>query len=108
MATAEEIAALRLLIAEPDDIAPYDDAALSTLLDNSTNSFLIAYEIWTQKAAATAGLVDVSEGGSSRKMGDLYEQALSMAEQMRQRAISATNPPDGLGTGIRIRKLTRP
>lgn len=107
MATAEEIAALRLLIAEPTE-ATYTDVALGTLLDGATNQFVVAYEIWTQKSAAVAGLVDISEGGSSRKMGDLYEQYLSMAEQMRQRAVSATQPPDGFGSGIRIRRLARP
>jgi hypothetical protein len=108
MATAEEIAALRLLIAEPNDAAPYTDLALATLLDNSSNEYAAAFEVWTQKAAGAAGLVDISEGGSSRKMGDLYEQYLSMAEGMRLRAISATQPPDGFGPGIRIRKLARP
>lgn len=107
MATAEEIAALRLLIAEPTE-ATYDDAALGVFLDTADNEYAAAYEIWTRKAAASAALVDISEGGSSRKMGDLYEQFLSMAEQMRQRAISVTPVPDGFGSGIRIRKLTRP
>jgi hypothetical protein len=108
MATAEEIAALRLLIAEPDDAAPYTDIALGAALDVAANEYVVAFEVWTQKAAGTAGLVDISEGGSSRKMGDLYEQYLSMAEQMRVRAVSANQPPDGSGSGIRIRKLARP
>jgi hypothetical protein len=107
MATVEEIAALRLLIAE-DTQDPYTDAELGVMLDAAANQYVVAYEIWTNKAAATAGLVDISEGGSSRKMGDLYEQALSMAEQMRLRAVSATQPPDGFGSGTRVRKLTRP
>lgn len=108
MATAEEIAALRLLIAEPDDDAPYDDETLNARLGAATNEYALAYEIWTEKAAAAAGLVDVSEGGSSRKMGDLHEQALSMAEAMRERANSATTPPDGSGPGLRIKRLSRP
>ena len=107
MASSEELAALRLLISEPDE-ETYTDSQLYALLDSVGNQFEIAYRIWTEKAAATAGLVDISEGGSSRKMGDLFEQALEMAEQMRLRAISASQPPDGSGSGIRIRKLTRP
>ena len=107
MATAEEIAALRLLVAEPTSDT-YSDIALGDFLDTYGNQYTAAYEVWTQKSAAVAGLVDISEGGSSRKMGDLYEQFLSMAEQMRIRAVSSTSPPDGSGAGMRIRKLTRP
>lgn len=104
MATAVQIAALRLLIAEPDNVAPYDDATLNTRLATATE-YALAYQIWTEKAAAAAGLVDMSEGGSSRKMGSLHEQALSMAEQMRLRSVSSTNPPAG---GVRVRRLARP
>lgn len=107
MATAEQIAELRLLIAEPTE-ANYSDVQLNTWLDQAANEFVVAYEIWTQKAAGAAALVDVSEGGSSRKMGDVYEQYLSMADQMLARATSATSPPDGSGSGVRVRRLTRP
>lgn len=108
MATVEEIAALRLLIAEPDNTAPYDDETLSNRLAAATSEYALAYEIWTEKAAAAAGLVDMSEGGSSRKMGDLHEQALSMAEEMRKRALASTSPPNGSGAGVRIKRLSRP
>jgi hypothetical protein len=108
MATPEEVAALRLLIAEPEDTDPYTDPDLSARLDAAGgNANLVAYEVWTEKAAATAGMVDVSEGGSSRKMGDLYEQALSMAANFASRATAETLPPDGAGT-VRIKRLTRP
>ena len=105
MATAEEIAALRLLIAEPTEDT-YTDADLNTRLSAAANEYTVAFDIWTEKAAAAAGLVDISEGGSSRKLGDIYEQALGMADAMRERAVSATNPPSG--AGVRIKKLTRP
>lgn len=107
MATAQEIADLRLLIAEPTEVI-YSDIVLGTRLDGASNQFIVANEIWTEKAAGAAMLVDMSEGGSTRKMGDLFEQYLSMAENMRLRAVAPTQPPDGNGTGIRIRRLTRP
>lgn len=106
MATADDIAALRLLIAEPDQDT-YSDEELSNRLDAGTE-YVVAFDIWTEKAASAAGLVDISEGGSSRKLGDVYEQALGMAEAMRQRALSATSPPDGTGAGPRIKRLSRP
>jgi hypothetical protein len=40
-----------------------------------------AYDIWMEKAATYAKLVNVSEAGSSRSLGDLHEQALTMAER---------------------------
>lgn len=104
MATPEEIAALRLLIAEPE-VDTYSDEDLSNRL-TTADQYTVAYDIWTEKAAAAAGLVDMSEGGSSRKLGDVYEQALGMADAMRARAVSATNPPTG--AGVRIKKLARP
>lgn len=104
MATADQIAALRLLIAQPDDAEPYTDAALSARLDADTDINLTAYKIWTEKAAASADLVDTSEGGSSRKMGDLHEQALNMA-RMFQGQITPPNDPNVRRTVVgRIRR----
>lgn len=107
MATAAEVSALRLLIAEPDNAEPYTDSSLSTRLDDDGNADKTAYNIWTEKAAAWAALADISEGGSSRKQGDLHEQALNMANYFRKR-VSDETAPDGAGTGVRIAKLRRP
>jgi hypothetical protein len=106
MATAEEIAALRLLIAEPTG-DPYTDAVLSTMIDAvSADLNRAAYDVWVQKAAAAAELVDMSEGGSSRKMGDIYEQALAMAQHF------ANATPGGVEPDAprypRLSKLRRP
>lgn len=103
MATAQQIAALRLLIAEPGPAAPYDDVTLGALIDAAPNMYSVAYEIWTSKAAGAAALVDVSEGGSTRKMGDVYEQYLQMAANMRGRSEDLTGT-----VGVRVSKLTRP
>lgn len=108
MATAESVAALRLLIAEPEQDTYSDEDLAARLTVTGATEYSVAFDIWTEKAAAAAGLVDMSEGGSSRKLGDVYEQALGMAEAMRQRAISASQPPDGSGAGVRIRNLARP
>lgn len=104
MATAEQIASLRLLIAEPDDAEPYTDAALSARLDADANATLTAYNIWTEKAAAWAGLADISEGGSSRKQGDLHEQALNMAKYFKGQIEDGTPVTGGV---TRIRRLKR-
>lgn len=91
MATEAEIARLRLMIAEPD-AEKYTDEALATVIDESGSLPKAAYEVWTQKAAASAELVDISEGGSSRKMGDVYEQALTMAKFYSDQVPGGTEP----------------
>lgn len=105
MATPEEIARLRLLIAERSSEV-YTDEDLDTRLataDDDPNK--VAYEIWTEKAAAAAELVDISEGGSSRKMGDVYEQALSMARHFGGQVSGGVEPDAPKYT--RVSKLRR-
>lgn len=80
MATAAEVSALRLLIAEPDDSNGWTDEKLSGLLDAGESANTVASGIWTSKAATYASLVDVSESGSSRKLSDMHRQALSMSD----------------------------
>jgi len=79
MATAEDIAALRLLINEPNDVEPWTDEVLAAIIDSTTSLPAAASQVWTSKAASYSSLVDVSESGSSRKLGDLHKNALGMA-----------------------------
>lgn len=79
MATVDEIAALRLLIAQPADVEPYTDVRLGALLDEGTDPRAIAASIWREKAASYSSLVDVQEGNSKRSLSQLQKQALSMA-----------------------------
>jgi hypothetical protein len=82
MATVEEVKQLRLMVAEPDDTT-YTDEMLGVLIDSYGTASLplaeAAYRVWTNKAASYAELVDISEGGSQRKNGDLHKRALTMA-----------------------------
>lgn len=80
MATAEEIAVLRAKINQLDNTDPYTDEALDLLIDAANgDTDEVAGAIWGQKAASFSTLVDISESGSSRKMGDLYKNAMAMA-----------------------------
>jgi hypothetical protein len=84
MATADEIAALRLLIAEPNNVDPWTDAVLGEIIDAVDNDLdAAAYQSWITKAASYASLVDVTESGSSRKLSQLQEQALRMATKFQ-------------------------
>lgn len=72
---------LKLLIGEHT----LSDDKLKVLLeanknpDGSYNVNAAARDVWLQKAAGYAELVDVTEGSSSRKLSSLYSQALAMA-----------------------------
>lgn len=80
MADAEMIAELRRLIDEPTQ-DPYTDLILSDRLDAVLGDVqTLAGTLWREKAARFAGLIDVQEGNSNRKMSQLYTQALKMAD----------------------------
>lgn len=79
MASPEDILALRGLIGEPNDDNGWTDEKLGDLIDASTTVNAAAVSVWSTKAAGFAELVDVSESGSSRKLGDLYKNAVAMA-----------------------------
>ncbi len=106
MATAEEIAAFRLLINESEDKLPYDDTTLSARLDAALSPQGRAAEVWREKAAAYADLVSVSESGSSRQLSDLHKNALAMADALTKADPAA--PGSGPAVrGVRMHKLTR-
>lgn len=62
-----------------------------------------AADIWEQKASGFSQLVNVSESGSSRAMGDLYKNALQMAAFYRGK--DAT--PDVVAKPARTRLIVR-
>jgi hypothetical protein len=58
---------------------PYDDTQLSALIDEMGSLNRVAERMWNEKAAEAAELVNVSESGSSRSLGDAHKNALAMA-----------------------------
>jgi len=105
MATVIDIARLRLLIGEPTPDL-YTDADLDTRIDTALGDLnKAAYEVWVEKSASAAELVDISEGGSSRKMGDIYEQALTMAKFFGGQVSGGVEPDAPRYT--RVYKLSR-
>lgn len=106
MATAEQIASFRLLIDEAEDRAPYDDISLSNRIDAAASSQALASEIWLEKAASYAALVNVTESGSSRSMSDLHKNALAMAKGFSDADPQAPGTGDAV-RGVRMHKLTR-
>lgn len=101
MATEDQIISLRLLISEDaEDV--YTDEVLSVRIDTAASLEAVAAEIWTEKAAAYAEVTDISEGGSTRKGGDLQNKALQMAALFSGKATALTG-----GSGTRISRLRR-
>lgn len=102
MATYEEIQELRRLVAESTEDT-YSDELLGEIFDAADSINHAALEVWTQKAAAYTRLVDISEGGSQRKNGELLKNALLMMDVFASR-ITVINLGDGR---TRIAKLSR-
>lgn len=72
MATPNQIAELRITIQEIANVAPYTDEFLGNLIDDFGMTEA-AHKVWIAKRNMVASLVDISEGGSSRKNSQLFE-----------------------------------
>jgi hypothetical protein len=84
MATPDEVVRLRRL-ADYQDTDPYDDPQLSAIIDASS-VYRAAARLWDERAASYASLVNTSESGSSRQMGDLHKNALAMGKYFKSLA----------------------
>jgi hypothetical protein len=105
MATPDQIAALRGLLNDPEG-TEFSDDELSDIIDEATTVNGAASVVWTRKAASYSSLVDVSESGSSRKMGDLYKNALAMAKYFGE-LDNQEDEVDGTGGPIVISRIRR-
>lgn len=69
------------------------DAELQAILDAEGSISAAARYVWRMLAATYSSMVDVSESGSTRKLGDLYKNALTMADSFTEAAVVATEAP---------------
>jgi hypothetical protein len=76
MATQAEIDTLRALVPSTE----LTDGELGLILDSSACLNQAAGKLWGQMAGGYAQLVNISEAGSSRSMGDMHKNALSMSK----------------------------
>lgn len=105
MATETQIAALRAMIGQPENAEPWTDEVIGALIDTAGGDLnLAAYNAWLSKAATASSMVDISEGGSSRKMSDLHKNALAMAAVFKGQISPDTPPVTG---GARLYRITR-
>ena len=96
MATDAEIATLRRMTALTDQDETYTDSLLGGLIDDlGFNS--AAAQVWKERAAGAAGLVDITESGSSRSLSQLAKSYLSMAS-----AITPAEEPTTTGRSFTV------
>ena len=76
MATQDEIDQARSLV--PD--TKLTDAQIGVIIDDSDCLNQAIGKIWGELAGTLSALVNISEAGSSRSMGDLQKNALNMAK----------------------------
>lgn len=92
---------LRRMVDEPADSSKYNSAKIAEIIQsNNSDLNLAASQIWTEKAAMYAQLVDMQEGESKRNLSDLNQNALRMAETFRKLADSGS-------TGVRPTRIGR-
>lgn len=103
MATQEEIASLRALVGETS----LTDQQLGAILDASQCENEAAAKVWGQKAGEYASLVNISEAGSSRSMGDLHKNALDMARYYADLGCPGEGGDDRTGR-TQTRAIVRP
>lgn len=100
MATADDVDLLKRLGSSAHEA--YNDIQLGVMIDNLTINGAAA-QLWRETAAATTELVDVSESGSSRKMGDVHKNALAMAKYYQDQVDAAT----AQSSGATIKRIVR-
>lgn len=105
--TAAQVQQLRDAIDEQDTAEPYTDAALKSKIAAANGDVnVVAYYIWVSKAAALSSLVDISEGGSSRKNSQAYTNAKDMLTHFS--AFLPSTDPEATGRRTRTRAIVRP
>lgn len=106
MATAAEVLQLRRFT-KYEAVDPYDDTALSAMID-ADGIYRVAATLWNEKAAELATLVNTSESGSSRNLGDAHKNALAMSKHFKALADERdTETPIDVTRFARTRPMVR-
>jgi hypothetical protein len=81
MATDDQIAQFRRMTGLSVDDEVYTDSYISNIIDQ-IGFETAAASVWREKAASVAGLVDMTESGSTRRLSQLYTQYLAMGNTL--------------------------
>jgi len=101
MATQEEIDQARALV--PD--TKLTDEEIGAIIDSSDCMNQAVGKIWGELAGTLSNLVNISEAGSSRSMGDLQKNALNMVKYYADLGCGNTITPNTPRT--RVGKIVR-
>lgn len=111
--TDTELAYIRELIDEPTAAEGWTDQRLQDLAvaglqtDGTYDTRAIAGAVWESKAASYVGLVNVTESGSSRSMGEKFDHAVIMAKRFAADAPAASETPVDRPRSTRMVRPTR-
>ena len=102
--TPEQAAQVALLKTYAGDaVGTLTDDQLYELIAAQGNVQLAAGSLWSSYAAKHANLIDVSEGSSSRKLSNIYSQALKMADHFQELGSPSVDDPSiGRTRSVRI------
>lgn len=105
--TDDMVAQLREAISEPTDEGSYTTEILKSKIAAADGSIeVVAYYVWRSKAAALSALVDITEGGSSRRNSQAFTNATEMVKQFAP--YIPVDPVVGGARHARTRAITRP
>jgi hypothetical protein len=99
VALPTDLESLRRLVDEPDETTYSDTELISRLAASGSSLYTVARDVWGEKLAALSGLVNVSEGGSSRSMSQAFDHAQAMYTHFAGLVVTSGAPV--------LRKLTR-
>lgn len=78
MADEKTLARFRRVTALEETDTIYTDSVIDGMIEDLTFDAAVA-TVWKEKAAAAAGLVDITESGSSRQLSQLRKSYLEMS-----------------------------
>lgn len=110
MADPAAIDALRIELAIDFGILGMDDTLIGTVLDMGLSAARTRLAIWKAVVGKALTITDVSESGSSRQIGVIFDRAKQMVDFWQQQVISedtlaGTLPPRPSGashTAVRV------
>ena len=105
MASASDIAQVRLNTNEPDDVDPFTDALVGGLIDTLGVTGATA-SIWEAKAATIAATaVDITEADATHKMSDRFDHASAMVKYWADKKTTAEQ--EVTTSRVRVRVIER-
>jgi len=100
MATDVELETIRRMTALDPDDPTYTDSLVGGMIDDLGMEAAIV-QIWREKAAGVAELVDITESGSSRSLSKLRDAYLGMADALKPVTVE---PPGGKSFTVEVER----